>query len=41
MGHGTQQLIRRAVDESFVTGFRWVTAIAAALAAASAVITLL
>jgi hypothetical protein len=34
---GTQQLIRRAIDESFVSGFRWVTAIAAALAAASAV----
>jgi hypothetical protein len=33
---GTHQLIRRAIDESFVSGFRWVTAIAAALAAASA-----
>jgi EmrB/QacA subfamily drug resistance transporter len=37
----TQRLIRRAIDESFVSGFRWVTAIAAALAAASAVTTLL
>jgi len=36
----TQQLIRGAVDESFVSGFRWVTAIAAALAAASALTTL-
>jgi hypothetical protein len=34
---GTQQLIRRAIDESFVSGFRWVTVIGAALAAASAV----
>jgi EmrB/QacA subfamily drug resistance transporter len=33
----TQQLIRRAIDESFVSGFRWVMAIGAALAAASAV----
>jgi EmrB/QacA subfamily drug resistance transporter len=33
----TRQLIGRAIDESFVSGFRWVTAIAAALAAASAV----
>jgi EmrB/QacA subfamily drug resistance transporter len=33
----TRQAIRRATDESFVSGFRWVTAIAAALAAASAV----
>jgi EmrB/QacA subfamily drug resistance transporter len=32
----THQLIRRVIDESFVSGFRWVTAIAAALAAASA-----
>ncbi len=32
-----QQLIRRAVDESFVSGFRWVMLIGAALAAASAV----
>jgi EmrB/QacA subfamily drug resistance transporter len=40
VNHVTQQLIRRAVDESFVSGFRWVTAIAAALAAASAVTTL-
>lgn len=37
---GTKQLIRRAIDESFVSGFRWVTAIAAALAVASAVTTL-
>jgi EmrB/QacA subfamily drug resistance transporter len=37
VNHGTQQLIHRAVDESFVSGFRCVTAIAAALAAASAV----
>ena len=36
----TQQLIRGAVDASFVSGFRWVTAIAAALAAASALTTL-
>jgi hypothetical protein len=32
----TRQMIRGAIDESFVSGFRWVTAIAAALAAASA-----
>ena len=32
----TRQVIRRAIDESFVSGFRWVTAIAAALAVASA-----
>ena len=31
------QLIRRAIDESFVSGFRWVMVIGAALAAASAV----
>ena len=34
---GTQQLVRRAIDESFVSGFRWVMLIGAALAAASAV----
>jgi EmrB/QacA subfamily drug resistance transporter len=34
----TRQLIRRAIDESFVSGFRWVMVIGAALAAASAVI---
>jgi EmrB/QacA subfamily drug resistance transporter len=34
---GTQQVIRRAIDESFVSGFRWIMAIGAALAAASAV----
>src|SRR5512133_2515344 len=34
----THQLIRRAIDESFVSGFRWVMVIGAALAAASAVI---
>src|SRR5262249_16147318 len=28
---GTQQLIRRAVDESFVSGFRWIMVIGAAL----------
>src|SRR5437764_6267370 len=33
----THQLIRRAIDESFVFGFRWVMMIGAALAAASAV----
>ena len=33
----TRQLIRRAIDESFVSGFRWVMVIGAALAAASAV----
>ncbi|MFL6499403.1 MAG: MFS transporter [Candidatus Udaeobacter sp.] len=33
----TQQVIRRAIDESFVSGFRWVMIIGAALAAASAV----
>jgi EmrB/QacA subfamily drug resistance transporter len=33
----TQQLIRRVIDESFVSGFRSVMAIGAALAAASAV----
>jgi MFS family permease len=32
----THQLIRRAIDESFVSGFRWVMVIGAALAAASA-----
>jgi MFS family permease len=37
---GAQQLIRRTIDGSFVSGFRWVTVIAAALAAASAVIAL-
>jgi EmrB/QacA subfamily drug resistance transporter len=36
-----QQLIRRAIDESFVSGFRWVMMIGAALAAASAVTALL
>jgi EmrB/QacA subfamily drug resistance transporter len=34
---GTQQLVSRAIDESFVFGFRCVMAIGAALAAASAV----
>jgi EmrB/QacA subfamily drug resistance transporter len=38
---GTQQLIRRAIDESFVSGFRWIMAIGAALAAASAITALL
>jgi len=33
----THQLIRHAIDESFVFGFRWVMVIGAALAAASAV----
>ncbi len=33
----TQQVIRRVIDESFVSGFRSVMAIGAALAAASAV----
>jgi hypothetical protein len=33
----TRQVIRRAIDESFVSGFRWMMAIGAALAAASAV----
>jgi predicted MFS family arabinose efflux permease len=33
----TEQQIRRAIDESFVSGFRWIMAIGAALAAASAV----
>jgi EmrB/QacA subfamily drug resistance transporter len=37
----TQQQIRRAIDESFVSGFRWVMAIGVALAAASAVTALL
>jgi hypothetical protein len=32
-----QQLIRRAIDESFVSGFRWIMALGAALAATSAV----
>jgi EmrB/QacA subfamily drug resistance transporter len=32
----TRQMIRRAIDESFVSGFRWVMVIGAALAAASA-----
>ena len=31
------QLIRRAIDESFVFGFRWVMVIGAALAAGSAI----
>jgi hypothetical protein len=35
-----QQLIRRAVDESFVSGFKWVMLIGAVLAAASALIAL-
>jgi len=34
---GTRQVIRRAIDESFVSGFRIVMAIGAALAIASAV----
>ena len=34
---GMHQLIDRAIDESFVSGFRWVMVIGAALAAASAV----
>jgi EmrB/QacA subfamily drug resistance transporter len=34
---GTRQLIRRAIEESFVSGFRWVMVIGATLAAASAV----
>jgi EmrB/QacA subfamily drug resistance transporter len=33
----TRQLIRRAIDESFVSGFRWIMIFGAALAAASAV----
>ena len=33
----TRDAIRRAIDESFVSGFRWVIVIGAALAAASAV----
>jgi hypothetical protein len=33
----TQQVIRRAIDESFVSGFRIVMAIGAALAIASAI----
>src|SRR5215467_9384057 len=37
----THQLIRRAIDESFVSGFRWVMVIGAALAAGSAVTALL
>jgi MFS family permease len=37
----TRQVIRRAIDESFVSGFRWIMAIGAALAAASAVVALL
>jgi hypothetical protein len=37
----TQQLIRREIDESFVSGFRWIMAIGAALAAANAVTALL
>ena len=38
LNRGTQELIRRAIDDSFVSGFRCVTIIAAALAAASALI---
>jgi hypothetical protein len=37
---GMQLAVRRVIDESFVSGFRWVTAIAAMLAAASAGTTL-
>src|SRR6266478_1779842 len=37
----THQLIRRAIDESFVFGFRWVMVIGAAIAGASAVTALL
>jgi hypothetical protein len=37
MNPGAQQLIRRAIDESFVSGFRWMMMIGAALAGASAV----
>ena len=33
----TRQMIRRAIDESFVSGFRWVMVIGVALAGASAV----
>jgi EmrB/QacA subfamily drug resistance transporter len=36
----TRQVIRGAIGESFVSGFRWVTALGAALASASAVTTL-
>jgi hypothetical protein len=36
----TKQLIRQAVDESFVVGFRSIMAIGAALAGASAIVTL-
>jgi EmrB/QacA subfamily drug resistance transporter len=36
----TEQLIRYSIDESFVSGFRWVMVIGAALAAASACTTL-
>src|SRR5262245_50241732 len=36
----TRHVIRRAIDESFVSGFRWVMLIGAALAVASAVIAL-
>jgi len=38
---GTQQLIRHAIDESFVSGFRWLMVIGAVLAVASAVVALL
>ena len=38
---GTQQLIRHAIDESFVSGFRWLMVIGAVLAVASAVVSLL
>jgi predicted outer membrane lipoprotein len=34
----TRQVISRTIDESFVSGFRWVMVIGAALAAASALI---
>jgi len=37
VNRGTQELIRRAIDESFVSGFKWVMLIGAALAVASAV----
>ena len=37
---GTQQLIRRAIDASFVSGFRWIMLVGTALAMVSAVVAL-
>jgi hypothetical protein len=41
LSRGTRQVIHRAIDESFVSGFRWVMVIGAVFAVASAVTALL